>query len=70
MSNVELWNSYYFIFKIVARSDIHNSSIDIRHSISLHTSTAAGCQRPVGSKKKLHFCNKRCSFIRVLNEEN
>ena len=29
-------------------------------------SAAAGCECPVKSKKKLHFCNKRCSFIRAL----
>jgi hypothetical protein len=31
MTNVELRNSIYFIFKKVERNDIHNSSIDIRY---------------------------------------
>jgi hypothetical protein len=30
----------------------------------VHTSAASGRERPVKSEKKLHFCNKRCSFIR------
>jgi hypothetical protein len=32
----------FYLLKIAERSDIHNSSIIIRHSMKFHTSAAAG----------------------------
>jgi hypothetical protein len=57
MTNVELMNSFYFIFlkeQSEATSTIRHSSIVIRHSIKLHISGAAG-QKNGQSDQKRNF---------------